>query len=110
MFGDGVLPIVPNISNANSASFTNIKIDVVATGGTGGDQTGERVIIQKGAVDLLRDEDRDYFSIFGHLTDSAHKRNLVFGKRFFKQRFGLILQLDEAHFPALHGSLAHQES
>ena len=52
MFGDGVLPIVPDISNANSAFVTNIEIDVVATGRTGGDQTDERVIIQKGAVDF----------------------------------------------------------
>ena len=98
------------VENANSASFANVKIDVVATGRTAGDQTDERVIIQKGAVDLLRDEDRDYFSFFGHLIESVHKRNLVFGKRFLKQRLGLVLQLDEAHFPALHGSLAHQES
>ena len=64
---------------------------MVATGRTGGDQTNERVIIQKGAVDFLRDEHRDDFRIFGHLIESVHERDLVFGKRFFKQRFGLIL-------------------
>ena len=91
MFGDGVFPIGPDISNANSAFVTNIEIDVVAAGRTGGDQANERVIIQKGAVDFLCDKHRDDFRIFGHLIESFHEQYLVFGKRLFKQRFGLIL-------------------
>jgi hypothetical protein len=83
---------------------------MVASGRAGVNQTNQRVSVEKRVVNPFSDENGQHFGVLRHRIEPSNEGDFVTIKRFFEEDFSLLFNFDETYFPALHGSLAHQDS
>ncbi len=110
MFGHRIFAVVRHVRDRDPPLFASIKIDMIAAGGACSDQANQGMIVEKSVIDSFRNEHREHFDVFRHLLQPVNERDFVCSESLLKKGLGLLFNLDETHFPALHGSLAHQHS